>query len=127
MRDLEEAEAWLDAARFTAGNPDRGSERYTVAAAQAIHALIRANDALTFRFLGKRSTRHEDAASLFGDLIRQNKIEAKHAGLRSLLVRASAEKSEYDYKGTAAGKGEAARWIREVGRFIESVKAILGP
>ncbi len=127
MRDLEEAEAWLDAAKFTAENAARGAERYTVAAAHAVHALIRANDALTFRFLRKRSTRHEDAAGLFGDLAMQNKIDPKYAGLRTLLVRAAAEKSDFDYKGAAAGKEVAGRWIRETEKFIEMLKDILGP
>jgi len=87
--------------------------------------MIRANDALTVRFLRRRSTRHEDAGQLFGDLIKQNKIAPKHADLRKLLVRASAEKADYDYKGTAVGKDGAARWIREADRFIQIAKEIL--
>lgn len=126
MRELEEAESWLEAAKFTLENTARGSERFTTAVAQAIHALIRANDALTVRFLRKRSSRHEDAAALFGDLVRQNKIPAPFASQRKLLVRASAEKSKYDYKGVAVGKDEAARWIRDTAEFIVGVKQILG-
>ncbi len=56
--------------------------------AQCVHALIKGNDALSVRYLGRRSTRHEDAALLFGELVRQRKIPAKYAGLRALLVQA---------------------------------------
>ncbi len=94
--------------------------------AQGIHALIRGNDALTVRYLGRRSTRHEDAALLFGELLRQHKIPAKYAGLRGLLVRAASEKSEYDYKGTVVGRDVAARWLRETERFLAAAREILG-
>jgi len=84
-----------------------GRSRFTVAVAQSIHALIKANDALAMRFLGRRSTRHEDAAVMFGTLAKQNKINPKYASFRALLTRASAEKSDYDYKGTEIGQEEA--------------------
>jgi len=125
MRDLEEAESWLDAARFTLANTARGRARFTVAVAQSIHALIKATDALTMRFLGRRSTRHEDAAVMFGTLVKQNKVDPKYAGLRDLLVRASSEKSDYDYKGTEAGQEAAKRWIRAVERFMTGTREIL--
>lgn len=126
MTDLEEAEAWLEAARFTLGNTGQGRARFTVAAALSIHALIKANDAITMRFLGRRSTRHEDAAVLFGALIRQNKIDPKFAPLRSLLTRAIATKSDYDYKGLETGQGEAKKWIRDVASFLDRAKEMLG-
>lgn len=107
-------------------HPSRGQERLTVGVAMAIHGLIKANDALTLRFLGRRSTRHEGAPKLFGDLIRRNKIDPRHAELRRLLIRAVAEKSEYDYKGTEVSKAEASRWVRDTERFIAAVKGILG-
>jgi hypothetical protein len=124
--DLDEAETWLATARvaFDLGGAPRA--RYTVVAAQCVHALIRGNDALTLRYLGRRSTRHEDAALLFGELVRQHKIPARYAGLRGFLVRAISEKSEYDYKGTAVGRDAAARWLRDTERFLAAVREILG-
>ena len=126
MRDLEEAESWLDAAKFTLGNTSKGLSRFTVAVAQSIHALIKANDALTMRFLSRRSTRHEDAALMFGTLVKQNKIDPKYSGFRALLTKASAEKSEYDYKGTEVGQEEAKKWIRDAEKFTKSVRELLG-
>ena len=63
---------------------------------------------------------------MFGTLIRQNKIDPEYARLRSLLMRAVKAKPLYDYKGTEAGQEEAKKWVREVAKFIESVREILG-
>lgn len=124
MSDLEEADAWYESAIATFES-DRGRERFTVAVAQAIHALIRANDALTTKYLGKRSTRHEEASVLFGDLIKRDKIDPKFSGFRKLLSKAAAEKSDFDYKGVAVSQATAARWLRDVEGFLRAVHEIL--
>ena len=103
-----------------------GRGRFTVAVAMSIHAMIRANDALTMTFLKRRSTRHEDAGMLFGELIRQKKIDPKYANLRRVLATSISEKSEYDYKGAEVGRNEAVQWVRETERFISAVVEILG-
>lgn len=126
MTDLEEAQAWLGTARLAFDLEGASRVRYTVVVAQCIHALIRGNDALTMHYLRRRSTRHEDAALLFGELVRQRKIPAKYSDLRGLPVRAISEKSEYDYKGTSVGRETAARWLRETERFLTAVREILG-
>lgn len=125
MSDLEEAKIWYESAKTVLSSPG-GRERYTVAVAQSIHALIKASDALTMKHLGRRSTRHEDAAVLFGDLIREHKIDPKFADQRKLLTKAAAEKSDYDYKGTEVSKATASRWLRDVELFLEIVRGILG-
>lgn len=109
MRELDEAEAWLSAAEDTIAGGTGGRARYTTAVATTIHAMIRANDALTVRYLGRRSTRHEKASRMFGELLKQSKIPAKYAGLRNVLMRAVSEKSEYDYKGTEVSSRVAKR------------------
>ena len=124
MSDLNEAEIWFEAAKAVYGSA-RGREKYTVAVAQAIHALTKANDALTVKYLGLRSKRHEDAAKLFGDLVKQSKIDSKFADRRKLLTKAAAEKSDFDYKGIEVSKTTASRWLREVERFLEMVRTIL--
>src|SRR5437870_4200842 len=92
LSEIEEAETWLASAKVAFGQDASGRARYTVVVAQCIHALIRANDALTVRLLRRRSTRHEDAALLFGELVRLKKIPARFSNLRALLVRAVSEK-----------------------------------
>ena len=125
MSEIEEAETRLASARVAFGQDASGRARYTVVVAQCIHALIRANDALTVRLLRRRSTRHEDAALLFGELVRLKKIPARFSDLRALLVRAVSEKSEYDYKGTEVSRDVAARWMRQTERFVAAVREIL--
>ena len=126
MRELEEARLWLATARTLFEDSSKGKERFTVVVAQAIHGLIRANDALTVHFLDRRSTRHEDAAKLFRELIRQNKIPGEHAGLRDVIVEAIADKSDFDYKGTEVSQAQAMRWLRKTERFLDSVDDVLG-
>jgi len=125
LSELEEADAWYESAVATFKS-SRGREKFTVAVAQAIHALIKANDALTAKYLGQRSTRHEEASVLFGDLIKRNKIDPKFSDLRKLLSKAAAEKSDFDYKGVEVSQATAARWLREVEGFLRAVHEILG-
>ncbi len=127
MREIAEAGSWLASAKLTLPDSSQGPERYTVVVAQCIHALIRANDALTVRYLGRRSTRHEDAPALFGELIRQHKIDVPLSRFRDLLTRAVSDKSEYDYKGAAVSLRDAKRWVRDAERFLAAVKVALEP
>lgn len=125
MSDIEEAEAWLRSAEYLLESEELGRARFTVAVGEAIHSMIRANDALTMKFLKKRSTRHEDALRLFKELLTQHKIQAKYAGLRDGLRDAVADKSDFDYKAKVAGKDEAERRIRTARQFLTAVREIL--
>ncbi len=121
MKELKEAEFWLESARnlIESGVPNR--EKYTVVIAQCIHSIIRANDALTLRFLHKKALRHDDAEKLFLELIKLNKISPKYADLRGkVLIPAIQTKSKADYKGLEAGKDEAEKWIRLSERFLKA-------
>ena len=117
---------WLASARHLLEESGLPRARFTVAIAQAIHAVIRGSDALTVRFLGRRSTRHEDAIVLFRDLVRSRRISPEYASWRDLLVRALREKSDYDYKGVKASANDARRWLRDAERFLAAVRKILG-
>lgn len=126
MRELKEAEFWLESAKnlMKSASPDR--ERYTVAVAQATHSIIRANDALTLRFLKRRAMRHDDAVRLFRDLVGLNKIPSKFADMGStIIIPAVQTKSKADYKGIEVSKAEAERWLRRAQKFIECVKECL--
>ncbi|MDI6639953.1 MAG: hypothetical protein QMD78_03930 [Methanocellales archaeon] len=126
MKELKEAEFWLESAKdlMDVMSPDK--EKYTVAVAQAIHSIIRANDALTLKFLKKRAMRHDDAVRLFRDLIGLNKIPSKFADLGSaIIIPAVQTKSKADYKGIEVSKAEAERWLRKAQKFIECAKECL--
>jgi hypothetical protein len=97
-----------------------------VVVAQAIHSIIRANDAMTFKFLGKRALRHDDASLLFLKLIQLNKIPSKFSGLRpSIIVPAIQLKSKADYKGVEMSKSDAEKWVKKAEKFLKSANESL--
>ena len=112
MSDIVEAKFWLKSAKFLFDSPEDEREKNTVITAQAIHAIIKANDALTVKFLGKRAERHDEAPLLFLKLIEQNKIPPGYANYRTqILIPAINLKSKADYKGIEVSKNTARSWI----------------
>lgn len=123
MSELKEAERWLESANLLVNSGPDDSSKYTVAIAQAIHAIIRANDALTARFLHRTAMRHDEAPLLFLELVRLNKIPAKFADFRTtVLMPAIQTKSKADYRGLKAGKADAERWLRDAEKFLKCAK-----
>lgn len=123
MREIKEAEFWLKSAENLFDSPAPSKEKYTVVVAQVIHSIIKANDALTLKFLKKRAIRHDDAPRLFLDLIKFNKIPSKFSDLRkSIILPAVKTKSRADYKGIEVSRTEAERWMRMGRKFLRSVK-----
>lgn len=126
MRELKEAESWLESAKHLLNLESKDAEKYTVIVAQSIHAIIRANDALTIKFLNRRAMRHDEAPQLFLELVRLNKIPAEYADLRtSVLSPAIQTKSKADYKGLSSSKADAERWVRMAEKFMKSTKECL--
>ena len=128
MRDriLKEAEFWLDSAKQLFDSESVEREKYTVVGAMTIHAIIRANDAMSMKLLGKGASRHDEAIALFKQLIEQNKIPSKFADMRSeILAPAINLKSKVDYKGEELSKAEAEKWIRNAGIFLKCAKESL--
>ncbi len=125
MKELKEAEVWLESAKSALNSGVAEREKYTVVVAQAIHSIIRANDALTVKFLGRQAMKHDDAQRLFLELVRLNKIPAKFADLRNIIISAVQMKSKADYKGVEISKNEAGKWIRNAEKFLSSAKECL--
>lgn len=122
QRALKEAEEWLKAAEATFKDAEKEDVLANVACAQAIHAIIRANDALTLNFLKKKSTRHDDAPFLFLELIKHNKIEKQGEHFKHLLMKAMREKSGADYGKSSFSAGYAKNLLEEAREFIAMVK-----
>lgn len=126
MSDVKESEFWLDGAKKVSSSDAPEREKYTVAVAMAIHSIIKANDALTVKFMNKRAERHDEAPELFRQLVQFNKIPAKFSDLRlSVLTPAIQTKSKADYKGLEAGKSDAERRVRNADKFLNAVKECL--
>lgn len=120
MKELKEAKAWLYGAQTVFDADLDVPEKFTVVVAMCIHAIIRANDGLTVKFLKKKSFRHEDAPELFLQLIEHGIINKKYENLqKEILLPAVEIKSMVDYRGTIITKTKANTWIEKTKRFIE--------
>ncbi|MFH0884701.1 MAG: hypothetical protein V1861_03245 [Candidatus Micrarchaeota archaeon] len=125
IRALREAESWLVSAKQGLVDAEGDDARSNVCCAQAIHAIIRANDALSLKFLGHKSTRHDDAAIIFMKIAREGKFPEGAEGFRGLIADAMRDKSGADYGKKAFSYEEARRYIDQTGQFIAMVKSIL--
>lgn len=125
MKELEEAEAWLAGAEFLLKRKSSEAD-YTVVVAMCVHAIIKANDALTNRYLFKTALRHEDAPELFLKLIEQGKVDKMYDSVRKeILIPAVRIKSLVDYRGATITQPTAQTWLENTGRFIQVAKACL--
>ncbi|MEA1905008.1 MAG: hypothetical protein U9M97_03910 [Candidatus Hadarchaeota archaeon] len=124
---LEQAKIWLSAAKYVFGLEVGTRNRYTVASALAVHAVIKANDSLTTRFLGRVARRHEEAPALFIELVRRNYLSSEEARHRDTLAEAIREKSAADYHAEFFSKRDAEGLIRKVEKFIEMAEKYQEP
>lgn len=116
---IAEAESWLDGAKAISGK-DRN-----VGCAMAIHSIIRANDALCLRFLGRKATRHDDAHILFGKLIGQGKIPESEKWFQTVVSRAMHEKSGADYGKTDFTRQHSENMLKEAEGFLKMARKYL--
>ncbi len=124
-RALSEAENWLASAKR--GLMDAQEEDYAanVCCAQAIHAIIRANDALSLKFYGHKPTRHDDAAIVFFKLVKEGKLPPGAARFKQLVARAMRDKSGADYGKDEFSLEAAGGYAQDAKEFIAAVKNVL--
>ena len=121
---FEQAKVWLESARYTASNSD-SKDKYSVAIAMLIHAVIKANDALTLKFLNTVSKRHDDARKLFEDLIKRNLIKAEYSSYSQIIQEAINNKAKAEYRGISFSKNDFEQMQRKSEKFIKMVEEIL--
>ena len=119
-RALAEAEVWLEGAKKTLKHGGEGSAN--VCCAQAIHGIIRTNDALALKFLGEKSTRHDDLPFLFRKMLKQNKIKSEERKFEPMLVKAMTSKSGADYGKSDFSRTDAKLFVKEAEEFIKMAK-----
>ena len=124
-RAIKEAEEWLVSAKDKLIVAKEDEEVSNVCCALAIHAIIRANDALTLHHLGKKATRHDDVVTIFDNLMREGKISKSHVAFKSLLAKTMRDKSGADYGKQAFTLEEAEEYVEKAEEFINAVKAAL--
>lgn len=114
---LKEAEAWIASAKHILTEAQSDETISGVCCAQAIHGLIRANDALTMKFSGVKTTRHDDAPFAFAKICRDNKISKSDAEFKNVLAKAMRDKSGADYGKKAFTYAEAKWYVEKAEEF----------
>ncbi|MDP2908584.1 MAG: HEPN domain-containing protein [Nanoarchaeota archaeon] len=122
---FEQAKLWLEGAKYIANYNSEEKYKYVVAVAMAIHAIIKANDALTFKFTGNTARRHDDARRLFEDLIKKNFVKAKYAAYKQIIQDAINDKAKAEYRAAFFSKNDFEVIKRKAEKFIEMVEEIL--
>ena len=124
-RALREAEEWLVSAKDKLAAAEEEGEAANVCCALAIHALIRANDALALKFLNLKATRHDDAPHMFEKLINTGKIGRENIRFARLIEKAVSDKSGADYGKKAFDYEDAKRYVESAEEFVAAVKGYI--
>jgi len=118
---FEQAKLWLEGAKYVANNFDN-KDKYPVAIAMAIHAIIKSNDALTFKFMNITAKRHEDARRLYEDLIKKNFVKSEYSNYKQIIQDAINEKAKAEYRGAFFSKNDFEEMKRKTEKFIKMVE-----
>jgi len=124
-RGVKEAEEWLVSAKDKLEAAENDNSASNVCCALAVHAIIRANDALCLKFLRIKATRHDDAPVMFARLLGQGKIGRENTRFLRLLQKAMADKSGADYGKKVFSHDDAKKYVEDAEEFIAAVKSWL--
>lgn len=124
-RALHEAESWLVSAKHGLMEAEADEARANVCCAQAIHAIIRTNDALSLKFLGYKATRHDDAAIVFAKLVREGKLPESAKPFKDLIAGAMRDKSGADYGKASFSYEDAKEYAERAESFVAMAKDVL--
>jgi len=122
QKALREAEAWLVSAKHTLIEAQSDEALAAVACAQAIHGIIRANDALMLHFFKVKPTRHDDAPISFAKLLREKKLHASDERFKELVSRAMRDKSGADYGKSTFSYENGKGYVEKSEEFVAAVK-----
>ena len=125
-RAVKEALGWLTSAKESLKGSTKDNELANVCCAEAIHAVVRANDALSLKFFRIKATRHDDAAVIFAKLVKQGKLQKGAERFMDLVASAMRDKSGADYGKGAFSFDDASWYVKQTEEFIAMVKEALG-
>ena len=120
-RALKEAEGWLVSAKDKLILAQEEEVLANVVCAQAIHSIIRANDALTLKFLKVKATRHDDITDLFTKMVKGKHIAEMDTRFRETLARVVRDKSGADYGKKQFNIKEAEKYVDKTEDFVNMV------
>ncbi len=124
-RALHEAESWLSSAKHRLMEAENDDADAAVCCSLAIHSIIRANDALSLKFLGYKATRHDDAAAIFAKLSREGKLPATSGDFKGAVADAMRDKSGADYGKSSFSYENAKDYVERAGNFISMARDAL--
>ena len=122
---MKEAEAWLVSAKDKLALAENEEAEASVCCALAIHAIIRANDAITLKLLRLKATRHDDAPATFSKLLQQGKIGNENRRFLRLLQKTAVDKSGADYGKGAFSYEDAKKYVEETEEFVAAAKNLV--
>ena len=122
---FEQAKLWLEGAKYVANLSSEDKNKYSVGVAMAVHAIVKANDALTFKFMNITARRHDDARRLFEDFIKKNFVKAEYAGYRDIIQDAISNKAKAEYRGAFFSKNDFEQMQRKAEKFIKMTGEII--
>ena len=118
---FEQARLWLIAAKYIANINQESSDKYSVATAMLVHAILKANDALTTKFLQKTARKHDEARKFFNEMIEEKRLEAQYAHYDQVIQDAIRNKSKAEYKVSFFSKNSYEDFARKAEKFVEMV------
>ncbi|MFH0817362.1 MAG: hypothetical protein V1909_01885 [Candidatus Micrarchaeota archaeon] len=124
-RALHEAESWLVSAKHKLMEAEADETSANVCCSQAIHAIIRTNDALSLKFLGHTPTRHDDAAIVFAKLVREGKLPDRAKPFKDLIADSMRDKSDADYGKASFSYEDAKEYVERAESFVAMAKDVL--
>lgn len=124
-RHFEQAKLWLEGAKYVASSPSESKDKYAVALAMAVHAIIKANDALTFKFMNITARRHDDARRLFEDLVKKNFIKSEYSDYKQIIQDAINNKAKAEYRGAFFSKNDFEEMRGKAEKFIKMVDEVV--
>lgn len=122
-RAIREAEGWLASAKEKLRGARNEPALANVCCALAIHAIIRANDALSMRYLGVKCTRHDDLADLFSKIAKGLPKEDKR--FIELLAKVAIDKSGADYGKKEFCYEDADEYVEKAEEFVGMARSRL--
>jgi len=124
-RAVSEAESWLVSAKDKLALAESDESAANVCCALSVHAIIRANDSLTLKFMNVKGTRHDDAPALFSKMLQQGKLAAENSRFLRLIQRAMSDKSGADYGKRSFGYEETKAYVEDAEEFVSVVKRLV--
>lgn len=122
---FKQAEIWLVGAKYIKDYSSEESSKYAVVVAMVVHAILKANDSLTYKFMNMTARRHDDARRLFEDLIKKNFVKAEYSQYKQIVQDAISNKAKAEYRGAYFSRNDAEGMIRKAEKFVRMAEEIV--